>query len=412
MAALTVTYVPYILAELPSNLILNRIGPRILLPTICILWGLVSSLQSQVNNYAGLLACRFFLGLVEGGLFPGIVLYLSGFYKRHELQMRVGLFFSAAAMSGAFSGLLAAAIVQMDGLRGISGWQWIFLLEGVATICYGILLAVILPNNVHDVRILSPTETDICIKRLEVDGPAKESNSFNTQALRSTFGSVHIWIICLALFCNGTSLFGLANFAPSIVKSMGYQGTKLQLFTVPPFAIAFFATAISAYAADRYRARGTTAMCTSLLAVAGFALFLWSSSVAAHYTALCLMITGIYSTSPGLISWLPNNAAASTRRATAVAMGFISSNSGGILSTWIYPESAAPGYKFAAKLNLAFAFITIGLAAAEVFLLRWKNQRKQRDGYRDGVLRGLHGLSPEEQYNVLGDEHPDFKYTL
>jgi hypothetical protein len=76
--ALTVTYVPYILAELPSNLILNRIGPRVLLPTICILWGLVSSLQSQVNNYAGLLACRFFLGLVEGGLFPGIVLYLSG----------------------------------------------------------------------------------------------------------------------------------------------------------------------------------------------------------------------------------------------------------------------------------------------------------------------------------------------
>ena len=78
MAALTVTYVPYILAELPSNLILNRIGPRILLPTICILWGLVSSLQSQVHNYASLLACRFFLGLVEGGLFPGIVLYLSG----------------------------------------------------------------------------------------------------------------------------------------------------------------------------------------------------------------------------------------------------------------------------------------------------------------------------------------------
>lgn len=76
--ALTITYIPYILAELPSNLILNRIGPRILLPTICILFGLVSSLQSQVYNYAGLLACRFFLGFVEGGLFPGIVLYLSG----------------------------------------------------------------------------------------------------------------------------------------------------------------------------------------------------------------------------------------------------------------------------------------------------------------------------------------------
>jgi predicted MFS family arabinose efflux permease len=326
--------------------------------------------------------------------------------------MRVGLFFSAAAMSGAFSGLLAAAIVQMDGLRGMSGWQWIFLLEGVATICYGIVLAVILPNTARDVKILSPAEADICMKRLEKDGPAKEGNSFDATALRSTFRSPHIWIVCLALFCNGTSLFGLANFAPSIVKSMGYQGTKLQLFTVPPFAIAFFATMISAYAADRYRARGITAICTTLLAVAGFALFLWSSSVAAHYTALCLMITGIYSTSPGLISWLPNNSAASTRRATAIAMGFVCSNSGGILSTWIYPESAAPGYKFAAKLNLAFAFITIGLAAAEVLLLRWKNQRKLNDKYRENTLGGFQNLSPEEQYDVLGDGHPDFKYTL
>jgi len=84
--ALTVTYVPYILAELPSNLILNRVGPRVLLPTICVLWGLVSSLQSQVSTYSGLLACRFFLGLVEGGLFPGIVLYLSGGSRLYWLK--------------------------------------------------------------------------------------------------------------------------------------------------------------------------------------------------------------------------------------------------------------------------------------------------------------------------------------
>lgn len=82
------------------------------------------------------------------------------------------------------------------------------------------------------------------------------------------------------------------------------------------------------------------------------------------------------------------------------------------MSAWIYPESAAPGYKFAAKLNLAFAFITIGLAAAEVLLLRWKNQRKQRDEYREATLGGLQTLSPDAQYDVLGDDHPDFKYTL
>lgn len=247
--------------------------------------------------------------------------------------MRVGLFFSAAAVSGAFSGLLAAAIVQMDGIHGMQGWQWIFLLEGLFTVCYGGVIAILLPNSPHNVKTLSAAEAQRCVRRLEADGPARESGEFSSKAMISTFKSLHIWIPCLALFCNGTSLFGLANFAPSIVQSMGYQGTKTQLFSVPPFAIAFFATMISAFAADRYKARGLTAICTSLLSIAGFALFLRSESVAAHYTALCLMITGIYSTSPSFISWVPNNAAGSTRRATAVAMGFIASNSGGILST-------------------------------------------------------------------------------
>jgi MFS family permease len=123
LIAITVTYIPYMAAELPSNLTLKRIGPKIQLPIMMLLWGLVSTCQSQVNSYSGLLACRFFIGLFEGGLFPGLVLYLSGFYRPQELQIRVGLFFCAAALSSAFSGLLATAIQLMEGLRGMHGWQ-------------------------------------------------------------------------------------------------------------------------------------------------------------------------------------------------------------------------------------------------------------------------------------------------
>ena len=125
MAAITATYVLYIAVELPSNLVLRKIGPRIALPSMCVAWGVVTTLQCLVHNYSGLLACRFMLGFAEGGLFPGLVLYLSMFYRRHELQLRVTLFFAATAAAGAFSGLLAAAIVQMDGMGGLSGWQWI-----------------------------------------------------------------------------------------------------------------------------------------------------------------------------------------------------------------------------------------------------------------------------------------------
>lgn len=121
---------PYIVAELPSNLVLAKIGPRILLPGLCTFWGIATLCQSQIHGFGGLVACRFFLGLFESGIVPGIVVYLSGFYKRAELQLRICIFFCAAAVAGAFSGLLAAGIINLDGRGGMEGWRWIFLLEG------------------------------------------------------------------------------------------------------------------------------------------------------------------------------------------------------------------------------------------------------------------------------------------
>jgi hypothetical protein len=146
-----VTYVLYIAAELPSNLLLKKIGPRILLPGLCLTWGAITTLQCLVNNYSGLLAARLMLGLAEGGknalpsiserhpylrlgLFPGINLYLSMFYRREELQLRIALFYSFSALSGAFSGLLAAAIANMDGIGGLAGCKSIIILS------FGLLL--------------------------------------------------------------------------------------------------------------------------------------------------------------------------------------------------------------------------------------------------------------------------------
>lgn len=408
--AITVTYVPYILTELPSNLVLKKIGPRLLLPSLCLCWGIVATLQSQMHNFGGLIACRFFLGMLEGGLFPGIVLYLSGFYRRHELQVRIGLFFSAAAMSGAFSGLLAAAIIQMDGIGGLAGWQWIFILEGLFTVLFGTFALFVLPNTPHQVLTFTPKHAEHCIRRLEADGNANESFAFSFKALRSTFKDPHIWLVCVALFCNGVSLFGLAYFTPSIVQGMGYSQTRTQLLTVPPFAIAFFVTMISAFVADRYKCRGLSAICTTCLAVIGFSLFLTSTTIAVRYVALCFMIPGVYGAAPSLISWIPNNVAAHTRRATAVALQFIATNLGGILSTWIYPKKSAPRYETAAKLNLSLVCVTVALIGTEILLLRRKNDSKERK--RSQLLQGIEHLSLDEQFDHLGDHHPDFRYTL
>jgi MFS family permease len=126
--ALTITFIPYIIVEIPAALMVKRIGANTLLPVMATLWGIITTLQGLVTSYSGLLVARFFLGLVEGGLIPGVVLVMSRFYKRDQIQLRFALFFTAASLTGAFSGLLASAILGMDGRAGHKGWQWIFIL--------------------------------------------------------------------------------------------------------------------------------------------------------------------------------------------------------------------------------------------------------------------------------------------
>lgn len=127
--ALVIFFVPYILFEIPSNLILKKLKPHVWLSVCMFMFGLVSICQGLVQSYEGLLVTRFFLGLFETGMFPGCFYLIGMWYRRHEAQRRYSFFFSSTTLAGAFGGLLASAIGKMDGLRGYHGWRWIFILE-------------------------------------------------------------------------------------------------------------------------------------------------------------------------------------------------------------------------------------------------------------------------------------------
>ena len=121
---LTIFFFPYALFEVPSNIVLKFLTPRIWLTIIVLAWGTVMTLMGIVQNYAGLLAARFFLGITEAGLFPAASFLLTVFYCRHEMQTRLAVFYCAATIAGAFSGLLAFALQKMDGIGGLEGWRW------------------------------------------------------------------------------------------------------------------------------------------------------------------------------------------------------------------------------------------------------------------------------------------------
>ncbi|KAF5346720.1 hypothetical protein D9756_010383 [Leucocoprinus leucothites] len=242
--ALTITFIPYILIELPSNLILKIVGPNILLPTLLVCWGIVSTLQGVVENYSGFIACRFFLGFFEGGLFPGLVLYLSCFYPRDLLQLRISALFSSVALSGAFSGLLATAISKMDGVGNRPAWAWIFILEGLFTIVFGILSFWIPPQSPDTAWFLSSEEKAYVTQRLKEANSAGRDDlgQFSWREVGEAFKSPHIWFLAVNTFFGSAIVYALAYFAPSIVFTLGFSPIRTQLMSVPPFAAAFIGT--------------------------------------------------------------------------------------------------------------------------------------------------------------------------
>ncbi|KAL0961234.1 hypothetical protein HGRIS_006200 [Hohenbuehelia grisea] len=405
--ALTVTFVPYIIAELPSNLLLKVVGPDRLLPTLLTLWGIVTTLQGVIHNYAGLLACRFFLGLLEGGVLPGLVLYLSLFYPREHLQKRVSAVFASSSLAGAFSGLLAAGIMEMSGKGGRPGWAWIFILEGLFTVIFGVFTFFVLPSSPSRCSLLSEKEKEYVIQRLREDGAISKddrADAFSWGEVLRAFQLPQVWFSLFIFFFHGTILYSLSYFAPSIIQGLGYTANQAQLMSVPPYAAAFVCTLVLSYIADKYHCRGAVVMFCGTCCVVGFAMFLSSHNHAVQYGSLFLTLSGINTGAPTITTWTANNTAPHVRRASAIAVVCMFTNIGGILSTWLLGSlSAPPRYTKATAVLLAFAVGLTLFAAINTAYLYYQNKKKAE-------IRAT--ITKEDEPAGLGDRSAWFEYIL
>jgi len=169
LLTLTIFFFSYALFEVPSNIFLKRLRPSLWLSCLMLFWGIMMTLQGVVHNFHQLLGLRWLLGTFEAGLFPGVNFYLSCWYKRSEFGLRAALFFSAATVSGAFGGLLAAAISNMEGVGGKPAWAWVFILEGLATFLAGAASFWIIQDFPDTAKFLTEAERTVVIRRLQSD---------------------------------------------------------------------------------------------------------------------------------------------------------------------------------------------------------------------------------------------------
>ncbi|KAG0132863.1 major facilitator superfamily domain-containing protein [Tuber indicum] len=410
--ALTMFYIPYLLVEIPSNILLKRIGilTLILFPALIIAFGIVSIGTAFVKSFQGLCVARAFLGFAEGGTMPGMAFFMSCFYKRGELLFRVGLLASAALLSGAFGGFLATALSRIPewGAKGseVHTWRNIFFFEGLITVGFGVLGYFFIPKSPQDCMFLNERERWIAAERMRIEHRELTSEKTELWHVKRAVFNINNVTCCMGFFfCNITAQ-GFSLFLPTILSALGWRATKAQLLTVPPYTVAFCFSIYIARLSDRYRKRGLFILVCTTLTLTGYSMLVSVSSANIKYVAVFFVATGALPPGPAFLSWGLNNAAGPSIR--AITGGYIVSvgTCGAILATWTYISSDAPKYTRGHSINLGGQACLALVALFGIFYTRRENALRDRGG-RDGRLVGL----AEGQARKLGYRHPEFRYV-
>ncbi|KAK4214814.1 major facilitator superfamily domain-containing protein [Rhypophila decipiens] len=407
-ATLTIFFVSYALFEPVTNVLLKQWRPSVFIPIIMVAWGASMLGMGFVTNWSGLMAARWFLGLAEAGLFPGVNYYLSCWYRRSEFGIRAAIFFSAAALSGSFGGLLAAGIEQMDGVANIAGWAWIFILEGLLTVIIGIISFWMVYDFPDEATFLSAQDRIRVIRRLKLDQQASANHEkFQSKYLWQAFADWKMWLGMMIYAGCDMPLYAFSLFLPTIIQDLGWNTSivRSQLMSVPPYAIAALFTVVIGFVADRTRARGMCNIIVSLLGVAGFSMMLGSEDAAVRYAGTFLGALGIYPCISNTITWMANNTEGVYKR--GVVLGFVIGwgNLNGVVSSNIYINS--PFYEGHGTVMAYMALFLFGGSVLMHVLLKRENNKRRR-GERDYWIAGL----TDKEIEALGDRRPDFMYTL
>ncbi len=370
-------FIGYFLFEVPSNLILQRVGARIWIARIMITWGIVSSAMMFITGARSFYALRFLLGLAEAGFFPGMILYLTYWFPAAERARTIAWFMTATAIAGVVGGPLSGAILLMHGVGPLDGWQWLFLLEGLPAIVLGIVVLRYLDNGPEDATWLTAEERAHVIALVKADNDAHIGHE--RHSLGDALASGRVWLLAAVYFCIIVGFYGVGLWLPQIVKAYSGLGNFLVgLLSAIPFVAAAIGMVLLGSHSDRTGERRWHVAGSALTGALGLAVSAYSTSPILSLLALCVATTGIWGTL-GPFWALPTAFLRSTAAAAGIALINSIGNLGGFMGPSIVGLAKTPDGSFKGGLLL----LALSLCVASVLVLFVRASPRQSQTSRE-----------------------------
>ncbi|KAL1678216.1 major facilitator superfamily domain-containing protein [Schizophyllum commune] len=388
-------FIPYILFQVPGNLLLRKFGVRAWLSAIVVGWGAVQIGMGFVSSWGYLTLCRVLLGALEAAFFPGLVMVISTWYTRYEVQTRLAIFYLSSLATAGFSQILAYGLNMLNGKGGLHGWQWIFVVEGAATVLLGGLAFCLLPEFPDRNTFLTPEETAYVLKRIEDDRGDAMPDELTLHTVLRHLSDWTLWAYGVMFACATIPSYALAYFVSVILHGIGYSRAQALILSAFPYLPAIASAVLFARLADRYKRRGIFIVLQALITIVGLSLMAFARQNSVRYFGTYLATAGSSGCIPNILSYGSNNAVSQSKKNVQTALTVTFGGVGGIIASMVYREADFPDY-------VPGLWTTIGAQVVLILLV----------GVTSLHFRRMNQLSRAGRLSHPLEGQPGFFYTL
>lgn len=299
----SILFVGYILGQIPSNLLITRLHPSTYMSVCMAVWATVSALTALSKDYKGLLLTRLFLGITEAPYYPGALYLLGIFYTRKEIATRISILYTGNILATAFAGLIAIGVFKMDGMANLTGWQWLFILQGVATFVVAIAAAFVLPDYPLKTHWLTEAERILADERIRRDTVGSKAFTSPFTGLKEAACDYKLWLFAFMQHMH-LAANGFKNFFPTALETLGFDRTITLALTCPPYLIAGVISIAWSWNSGRFNERTWHITIAKSVAIVGFVLGCTTLNTGARYFAMNVFTIGTYAVNSIVLGWV------------------------------------------------------------------------------------------------------------